>query len=141
MPAFYHFNYFFIACIAFKKIFCVLNRNDFILDPNYIPMNDSLFGEFGAIRKYGRFRAYHDGGNFNEAETINDSRLICRSVWNTRWLLIIPGRTLNSDADEGIARFIHGALLNPLGPPTGDRKENGVSDIKLFFQTYAYSGN
>ena len=113
---------------------------NFLFDPDYIPMNDSLFGEFGGIRKYARFRAYHDAGNFNEAETVSDTRLICRSVWNTRWLLIIPGRTLNSDADEGIRRFIHGSLLTPSdpNPATGARTENGVSDIKLFFQTYAY---
>ena len=109
--------------------------DNFVLDPNWIPMNDTLFGEFGAIRKYARFRAYHDSGNFNEAETISDTRLICRSVWNTRWLLIIPGGTLHSDRNEGIQRFINGPLVN------GQRTGNGVSDIKLFFQTYAYSGN
>ena len=29
------------------------------------------------------------------AETISDIRLIGRSVWNTRWLLIIPAGTLH----------------------------------------------
>jgi len=61
--------------------------------------------------------------------------LICRSVWNTRWLLIIPGGTLHSDPYEGIQRFIYGSIVN------GQRTSNGVSDIKLFFQTYSYSGN
>jgi hypothetical protein len=49
--------------------------------------------------------------------------LIGRSVWNTRWLLIVPGGTLQSDANEGLRLFI-----------------NGVSDIQIFFKTYAYSG-
>jgi hypothetical protein len=106
-----------------------------VYDPDYIPMNDSLFGKFGGIRKYARFRAYHDAGNFSEAETITDTQLICRSVWNSRWLLIIPAATLHSDGNEGLQRFIYGPLVN--GQRTGD----GVSDIKLFFQTYAYSGN
>ena len=52
------------------------------------------------------------------------SRLVGRSVWNTRWLLIIPGGTFHYDADHGLDTFI----------------EN-VKDIKLFFQTYAISGN
>ena len=64
--------------------------------------------------------------------------MIGRSVWNTRWLLIIPGGTLLTDRNEGIQRFINGALI-PNG--NGARDGNGVSDIKIFFETYAYSGN
>jgi len=52
------------------------------------------------------------------------SRLVGRSVWNTRWLLIIPGGTFHYDSNHGLDTFI----------------EN-VKDIKLFFQTYAISGN
>jgi len=105
-------------------------------NPSWIPINDSLNEDFASIRRFGRFRAFHDSGSFNPAETISDSRLIGRSVWNTRWLLIIPAGTLHTDRNEGIQRFINGALR-----PDGTRDGNGVSDIKLFFQTYAYSGN
>jgi hypothetical protein len=105
-------------------------------DPKWIPINDSLSEDFASIRRFGQFRAYHDSGNFNVAETITDSRLIGRSVWNTRWLLIIPAGTLHTDRNEGIQRFINGALRTD-----GTRDGNGVSDIKIFFQTYAYSGN
>jgi hypothetical protein len=104
-------------------------------DPAWIPINDTLVGDLGEIRKFARFRAYHDSGTFEPSETINDSRLIGRSVWNTRWLLIIPAGSLHSDRTEGLERFINGALVN------GQRDGNGVSDIKIFFQTYAYSGN
>jgi hypothetical protein len=52
------------------------------------------------------------------------SRLIGRSVWNTKWLLIIPAGTLYYDRGVALSAFI-----------------NGVSDIKLYFQTYSYSGN
>jgi len=105
-------------------------------DRSWIPINDTLNEDFAAIRRFGRFRAFHDSGSFNPAETIIDSRLIGRSVWNTRWLLIIPAGTLHTDRNEGIQRFIHGALRTD-----GTRDGNGVSDIKIFFQTYAYSGN
>jgi hypothetical protein len=106
-----------------------------LADPNWIPGNDTLSGQLADIRRYPRFRAYHDSGNFDPSQTVSDTRLIGRSVWNTRWLLIIPGGTLHSDRNEGIQRFINGNLA-------GARRDgNGVSDIKIFFQTYAYSGN
>jgi len=101
-------------------------------DPAWIPSVDSLSGEFLSIRRFGRFRAYHDSGDFDVAEMQRDSRLIGRSVWNTQWMLIIPASTLSSDREEGLERFINGRLVN------GTRDGNGVSDIKLFFETYAY---
>ena len=93
-------------------------------DPTWIPMDDSLSDTFADIRRFSSFRAYHDSGVFTTAETISDSRLIGRSVWNTDWVLIIPGGTFLFDPNQGLDTFI-----------------NSVSDIKIFFQTYAYSGN
>ena len=90
----------------------------------WIPQNDTLGEDFGGIRRFSSFRAYHDSGSFTAAETIQDCRLIGRSVWNTRWLLIIPGGTFLNDPDEGLQTFI-----------------NSNTDIKIFFQTYSYSGN
>ncbi|MBN2505495.1 MAG: hypothetical protein JXQ71_02255 [Verrucomicrobia bacterium] len=106
-----------------------------LADPGWIPLNDSMSGILGDIRKYPSFRAYHDSGSFDPAETISNSRLIGRSLWNTEWLLIIPAGTLHSDRTEGLERFIHGALVG------GVRDGNGVTDIKLFFQSYSYAGN
>jgi hypothetical protein len=105
-------------------------------DAAWIPQNDTLTDELGGIRQFARFRAYHDSGSFNPSETVTDSRLIGRSVWNTRWLLIIPGGTLHNDRNEGIQRFIHGGLRT-----NGERDGNGVLDLMVFFQTYAYAGN
>jgi hypothetical protein len=103
----------------------------------WIPMNDSVPSPLAEIRRYTRFRAYPDGG-FNPAEMTYDSRLIGRSVWNTRWLLIIPGHSLYlSDPWEGMERFLFGA---PIPGGDGERTGNGVTDIKLFFKTYAYPG-
>ncbi|WP_269526450.1 hypothetical protein [Coraliomargarita parva] len=85
---------------------------------------DTLGGTDGEIRKFSSFRAYHDSGYFDASEMTFDTRLVGRSVWNTRWLLIIPGSTLSADPDAGLQTFI-----------------DNITDIKLFFQTYGYSGN
>ena len=53
-----------------------------------------------------------------------NSRLIGRSVWNSKWKLVIPGETLLNNPDEGLERFIR-----------------TVRDVKLHFITYSYSGN
>jgi hypothetical protein len=46
-----------------------------------------------------------------------------RSVWNTRWLLIIPGASLSGDASAGLQRFI-----------------DTVTDINLQFETLSNQG-
>ena len=47
-------------------------------------------------------------------------------------MLIIPGSTLNgTNPRDGLEQFINGKL----------RDGNGVTDIKLFFDAYSYSGN
>lgn len=92
-------------------------------DPMWRPL-DTLGGTDGELRRFSSFRAYPDSGFFEEGEMTFDTRLIGRSVWNTRWLLIIPGRTLRADADAGLETFI-----------------DNITDIKLYFQTYGMSGN
>ncbi|MGB0257529.1 MAG: hypothetical protein ACPGES_02640, partial [Coraliomargarita sp.] len=84
------------------------------LDDNVWRPLDTLGGTDAEIRKFSSFRAYHDSGYFDASEMTFDTRLVGRSVWNTRWLLIIPGATLNANSDVGLDTFI----------------EN-VSDIKL----------
>lgn len=93
-------------------------------DASWIPVNDSVGGSFAEVRRFSAFRAYHDSGGFTPAEMTSDSRLIGRSVWNTDWMLIIPGQTFLNNADAGLDAFIR-----------------SVDDIKLTFQTYSYSGN
>jgi len=107
-------------------------------EPGWIPAGSTLSDEQGAIRRFSSFRAYHDSGSFAPAELSADSRLIGRSVWNTKWLLIIPAGTLLANTREGLDTFIHGQLVPGT---TGMRDGRGIKDIKLFFQTYAYSGN
>ena len=93
-------------------------------NPSFIAGNDSLSDELFGIRKVSDFRAYPYSGTFNPTQTSTDSRLIGRSVWNTGWMMIIPASTLLFNKDVGLNTFI-----------------NSVDDIKMFFQTYAYSGN
>lgn len=91
----------------------------------FTPLLDTLNGRIGSPRRFSSFRAYHDAGNtLDLGEVVYDSRLVGRSVWNTEWMLIIPGLTLNSDPDEGLDRFI-----------------DQVKDIRLIFQTYGHSGS
>ncbi len=92
-------------------------------NPDWIPSLDGLDGSMIEIRRSSSFRAYHDSGYFDANQMSYDSRLIGRSVWNTRWMLIIPGGTFHYDTDLGLDTFI-----------------DTVTDIKLFFQTYAMSG-
>ena len=90
---------------------------------SYIPAMDNLGGELAAIRKSASFRAYHDAG-FTPDQMTRDSRLIGRSVWNTEWMLVIPGGTLLNDSNAGLDLLI-----------------DSITDIRFSFQTYAYSGN
>jgi hypothetical protein len=90
----------------------------------FLPVVDSLGGVLAQQRQFSSFRAYHDAGNFDPSQVILDSRLVGRSVWNTDWMLIVPGGTLLNNPDAGLDGFVA-----------------SVKDIKLFFQTYSYSGN
>lgn len=90
----------------------------------FIPLLDTLNGPSGEVRKFSSFRAYHNGeSEIDFEELVTDSRLIGRSVWNTEWILIVPGQALNADANAGLDRFIR-----------------QVSDISIVFETYGLSG-
>jgi hypothetical protein len=104
----------------------VINEQN-LTDLNFIPSIDSLDGSFADIRRFGDIRAYPISPSAGiDTDQLNsvDHRLIGRSVWNTRWLLIIPGLTLNADPDFGLDKFA-----------------KTVSDIKLQFETYSHVGN
>jgi hypothetical protein len=95
---------------------------------------DSLTEELFAIRKHQAFRPvsstedfstsiYTSSGGLQRTQFTNN-RLIGRSVWNSKWKLVIPGKELLANPNEGIERFLR-----------------TVRDIKLHFVTYSYSGN
>lgn len=97
--------------------------------------SDSLSEEPFTLRKHQAFRPvsssslfspsiYTTSGGGLQRSQFTNNRLIGRSVWNSKWKIVIPGRTLLADPDEGLDRFI-----------------NSVTDIRLHFVTYSYSGN
>ena len=95
--------------------------------------SDSLTEQLFSTRKHQPFRPVSSanvfaGDIYNSSglasSQFTNSRLIGRSVWNSKWKIVIPGRTLLNDPEEGLDRFIR-----------------TVKDIKLHFVTYSYSGN
>ena len=110
-----------------------IGASSFSQAPFYQAAN-SLTEPLFAVRKQQAFRPVSSLQAFNtsiygatgslQPSQYTNQRLIGRSVWNTKWKLIIPGKTLLSDPNQGLARFI-----------------NSVKDIHLYFVTYSYSGN
>ena len=57
--------------------------------------------------------------------TFTSSRLVGRSVWNTKWMLVIPATSINAkDQEKGLEDFA-----------------KNVTDIKIGFKAYSRSGN
>lgn len=100
--------------------------------------SETLSGSFTDIRRYARIPAFHFSEPFDDNQVVSDSRLVGRSVWNRRWMIIIPGGTFLNDPNEGLDTFINGKRIPGGGAA---RDGDGVDDIRIFFKTYAYSGN
>ncbi len=86
--------------------------------------SDSLSETAFTIRKHQAFRAVPGGTNFSDDPGFTNARLIGRSVWNSRWKIVIPGQTLLNDPNKGMETFL-----------------KTVRDIQLHLETYSYSGN
>jgi hypothetical protein len=94
---------------------------------DWIPINDTLNNSLAAIRKFDLFLAGISPrpASCPDVGFTGSSRLIGRSVWNTKWMLIIPAGGLGGTTfDEALRRFV-----------------NSVSDISIEFKTYSYGGN
>ncbi len=110
-----------------------IGASDFSDAPFY-QAADSLSEPLFAVRKHQAFRPVSSLAAFNtsiygatgalQPSQYTNKRLIGRSVWNSKWKLVIPGKTLLADPNQGLQRFI-----------------NSVKDIHLYFVTYSYSGN
>ncbi|MGI5869130.1 MAG: hypothetical protein ACOX9C_06795 [Kiritimatiellia bacterium] len=108
-------------------------------DPDWTPLFDGYTGGVdlaARIRKYPSFRAYFGSGGPSSAQ-LDCPRLVGRSAWNTRWLLIIPAGTLNANRDDALQTFINGKDANR----DGIADLSGVTDIRLGLKTYSHSGN
>ncbi|TQV81172.1 hypothetical protein FKG94_08675 [Exilibacterium tricleocarpae] len=71
------------------------------------------------------------GEVFDFSAVNRSSRLVGRSVWNTEWLLVIPGYSFMADDNLGLDILINGEPTNSL--------DKGISDIRLVFETYSIS--
>ena len=100
-----------------------IGNSDFAGNEGFLS-SDSLSEEPFAIRKHQAFRAVPSGTVFSGAPGFTNSRLVGRSVWNSQWKIVIPGNTLRNNTEVGLQIF-----------------NDTVTDIKLFLETYSYSGN
>ena len=77
-------------------------------------------------RKHQSFRPVDNPSYFYGSMPVEytNSRLVGRSVWNSKWKIVIPAGALLSNEQKGLDTFI-----------------NSVSDLKLFLRTYSNSGN
>jgi hypothetical protein len=110
-----------------------IGASDFSSHP-FWQSSESLTEPLFTLRKHQAFRPVSSASLFPSdvlsgsgqlvSSQFTNRRLIGRSVWNSQWKLVIPGRTLLSDPNEGLDRFIQ-----------------TVKDVKLRFVTYSYSGN
>jgi hypothetical protein len=102
-----------------------LGANDFN-SSQFFSANGTLSETPWIIRKHQAFRAVSDASSFYSTipEEFTNRRLVGRSVWNNRWKIVIPGYTLQLDAQDGLNRFAA-----------------TVDDIQLFLRTYSNSGN
>lgn len=100
---------------------------------NFYQSSDSLTEPLFTIRKHQAFRPVDSVSQFSgnpyfgtglQFSQFTNRRLVGRTVWNSQWKLVIPADSLLADPKEGLTRLIQ-----------------TLTDIKLNFTTYSYSGN
>ena len=110
-------------------------------NPDWTPLYDGNTGgnDLGArIRKHPSFRAYYAGTNEPPSDdSLDCTRLVGRSAWNTRWILVIPASSLAADRENAIAALINGYDADRDGKPDAA----GIADIQIGLKTYSTSGN
>ena len=104
-----------------------IGQSDFSTRSGWVS-SESLSEPPFVLRKHQAFRAVPGGtvfgSQFGSDNAFTSARLIGRSVWNSKWKIVIPGRTLLSDPERGLDLFAE-----------------QVRDIQLYLDTYSYSGN
>lgn len=106
-------------------------------DQDWTSLYDNCLGSddpLAAIRRYPSMRAYTDQDS-GDLDMISNTRLVGRSVWNTRWLLIIPAGSLHADREYALEALIHGTKKD------GSTSQIPITDILIGFETYSTSGN
>ena len=103
-----------------------LGASDFNTTQFFGP-NDTFAERPWVTRKHQAFRMVADPTLYEDGDlptVFTNARLIGRSVWNSRWKIVIPAITLLKDEQMGLNNFAA-----------------SVDDIKLFLRTYSNSGN
>jgi len=88
---------------------------------------DALYAELSGQSGDGVRRRRYPAFRANAA--VDASMLIGRSVWNTRWVLVIPAGSLRRDAARALEELIW-----------GDGSAPGITDVRLGFRTYSHWG-
>ena len=111
-------------------------------DADWLPLYGGAGGadDMAKIRRLPSFRALIADED-DDDKALKSTRLLGRSVWNTKWVMIIPAGQLlggtSEDREKALATFINGMDTDR----DGMVDVPGVSDIELGFKTYSNSGN
>ena len=111
-------------------------------DADWLPLYGGAGGadDMAKIRRLPSFRALIADED-DDDKALKSTRLLGRSVWNTKWVMIIPAGQLlggtSEDREKALATFINGTDTDR----DGMVDVPGVSDIELGFKTYSNSGN
>ena len=100
-------------------------------DDDWVSTFAGLDGTSDAYAKIRRHSTLVANGAFSS------TRLHGRSVWNSRWLLVIPASALNADGARGLRTFIDGLDSDK----DGKIDIPGVRDIAIGIQAYSRQGN
>ena len=76
---------------------------------------DGTSDSVATIRRHSTLRVGDD---------FKSTRLVGRSVWNDKWMLVIPASSLNADRAKALEKFV-----------------NGIDDIKIGIRAYSRQGN
>ncbi len=112
-------------------------------DTDWIPTYTGYSGGIDAMAKIRRLPSFRAliADEDDDDKALASTRLVGRSAWNTKWVMIIPaGQLLGGNAEDrarALSIFVNGEDSNRDG--VIDRP--GVADIELGLKTYATSGN
>ncbi|MCC6233480.1 MAG: hypothetical protein IT580_12595, partial [Verrucomicrobiales bacterium] len=88
-----------------------------LTEPIFSIRKHAPFRPVSSAELFGTMDIYWGGGEFDRNQ-FTSTRLLGRSAWNSRWKLVIPGKTLLNNPNDGLDRFIR-----------------SVGDVKLYFIT------
>jgi uncharacterized membrane protein len=114
----------------------LLAAEDEVVDRAYNPWVSMAEAGGNFLNEIKRHRDAEAQIELGQSEHRFNTGLAGRSAWNTRWVLIIPGRQWTSSSDPAVIRhkllqFIYGATASPTA-------ESGITDIRLVLQGYAH---